>query len=207
MRIGFVVDGKSEYRSLAKLFPQLSCLTGNTFLRVVRADIQPTAPFGAMARACKPRLVELEGRRADRIIILVDREQRVECPGEFAVALGRSAQTMVDTKVGVVVKNRCFENWLIADLDALGCQPGRFRVSASMKRRVTPNKADLIDALPEIKAAVLGDYDKVADSERILANADVSRCALHSRSFRRFLRLVGVPAYRDQSARPHAGVT
>jgi hypothetical protein len=203
VKLGFVVDGQSEYRSLGQLFPQLSELTGNVFLRVLKADLQPNAPFGAMARACKPRLVELEWRKADRILILVDREKRDECPGELAEGLQSAAQKHVGIEVAAVVKNRCFENWLIADIDALVAQPGRFKVTAGAKRLVVPNKADSVDGLAFLKKVVKDDdYQKVGDSQRILAAADVGRCALQSRSFRRFLRLVGAPDYRTQSLNP-----
>lgn len=45
-------------------------------------------------------------------------------------------------------------------------------------------------------------YDKVADSKAIMAKADVSTIAAHSRSFRRFMRLIGCPVYATQSRFP-----
>jgi hypothetical protein len=45
-------------------------------------------------------------------------------------------------------------------------------------------------------------YEKVADSKRILARQSVLTAGQHSRSFRRFLRLVGVPVYSGQSRSP-----
>ncbi|MGO9903074.1 MAG: hypothetical protein ACLP0J_26085 [Solirubrobacteraceae bacterium] len=48
--------------------------------------------------------------------------------------------------VYVVVKVRMFENWLVADYDALAAQRGRFKSSVADRNRVQPNRADAADA-------------------------------------------------------------
>jgi hypothetical protein len=54
-----------------------------------------------------------------------------------------------------------------------------------------------------LKRAAQGDaYEKVQDAKRILERADVLRLATNSRSFRRFLRVIEHPTYREQSAAP-----
>lgn len=96
-----------------------------------------------------------------------------------------------------------YENWLVSDVEALKCQPGRFAVSDADARRVVPNRADRIDAMTLLKRMCKdAAYEKVRDSERILTRADVMRMAENSRSFRRFLRVVGHPSYQRQSASP-----
>lgn len=81
MRVGVVVDGESEYKSLRALFPQLQTATGYTFLRPVLAKFCPTAPYPAIARACQSHLLLLTGKRVDRIVVLLDREDRGDCSG------------------------------------------------------------------------------------------------------------------------------
>ena len=67
---------------------------------------------------------------------------------------------------------------------------------------VDNGKADSVDALALLKQATRGDaYDKVQDAKRILEEVDVAQLAANSRSFRRFLRVIGHPEYRSQSAR------
>jgi hypothetical protein len=39
-----------------------------------------------------------------------------------------------------------FENWLVADYDALAAQRGRFKSSVADRNRVQPNRADAADA-------------------------------------------------------------
>lgn len=204
MRVGFVVDGESEFRSLPRLFDQLRSSTGAQFERPLLAKIQPLAPVPVIARACESRIAILEQRGVDISVILFDRETRPECCGELAVAVHRLLSKFASCNIAVVVKNRCFENWLVADIDALRAQPGRFRVSRAVVRAVSRNNADQTPAVDLLKRCAKGDYDKVRDSYRILEQAEISRIAMNSRSFRRFLRVVGHPLYTAQSRQPAA---
>lgn len=201
MRIGLVVDGQSEVAALPNLYPRLEAETGHQFLRPVLAPIQPLAPPAAIARACGTRVSQLARRGADRVLVLVDREGRPECPGVLALEIqGRLPQAVTTT---VVIKNRTFENWLIADVQALLQQPGRFDVSAGMRSRIEPNHADSADALRLLqRAAIRTAYNKVQDSQRTLARAAPCEMASNSRSFRRFLRCSDHPLYRRQSRHP-----
>jgi hypothetical protein len=200
MRIGIVVDGLSEFRSLGHLYEDLQALTGNQFLTPLHADIQPQAPVGTIAKQCSASIKQLFGRNADRVIVLFDREARSECPG----ALAREVEEKVGLdEVRVVVKDRAFENWVIADIAALRRQPKRFTISQATSKAVQPDKADRVDALTLLKRAAVKDaYDKVEDSKRVFAVADVSNIGANSRSFRRFLRCVGCSSYQHQSSRP-----
>jgi hypothetical protein len=128
---------------------------------------------------------------------------RDDCCGQIAAELRRLLGQRCRDDVTVVVKNRTFENWLIADLDAFDELRARFRLSNATRNAVAPDKADHAAALSLLKASVRsGSYDKVADSRRILGRAEARRIARNSRSFRRLLRVVDHPTYADQSARP-----
>jgi len=108
-------------------------------------------------------------------------------------------------QVHVVVKNRKFENWLIADPKALASLKGRFKPTQAFRKHVSPNKADNVpDGAVLLKQiCVKGSYyHKTQDPPRILAAMDVAEGGRNSRSFRRFLRLVGDRRYRDQSKKP-----
>lgn len=203
MRIGLIVDGEAEFKSLPHVIAALGHASGNTILRPVLAKLTPTAPLPVIARSCTSALQQLEGRRAERVVVLMDREDRSECIPHLASNLKRELCQVTRVAIDVVVKNRMYENWLVADSQALACQPGRFQVSAADRGRVAPSKADHVDALAMIKRSCLGTaYHKVLDSERVLARADTLTIASNSRSFRRFLRCVGHPGYLQQSKRP-----
>lgn len=199
MKIGLVVDGEAEYASMPCLYAQLRKASRHEFLNPLKADIQPLAPVGAIAERCEKAARQLLLRGADRVIVLIDRESRGEAPGVLASAI---ASHVEDDRIVVVIKNRMFENWLIADLDALVACRARFAVARATRRAVERGKADNIDGLGLLKRTTVGDYHKVLDAKRILGKAAVGRMGTHSRSFRRFLRCSGDPTYAAQSRLP-----
>ena len=201
MKVGVIVDGIAEYAALPLLLPRVTAQSGHTY-RVIKADIQPLAPLPAIARACRQPVVQLESRGMDSIVVLFDRETRPECAAEIARAVGAEIGNHAKCHVAVVIKERSFENWLVSDLSAMRGHPVRFRVSRRHRRAVEPNRADEADAVALLRTIVQGAYAKVDDGKRILASADPTRMAQHSRSFRKFLREAGYPAFRTQSKAP-----
>jgi hypothetical protein len=203
MRIGIVVDGVSEYASLAPVLSKVADRTGHVYLRVVKADIQPTAPFPVIARACRPSISQLAARGAELVLVVLDREDRPECPTEIANGVRHALEPEVDCRISIIVKDRQYENWLVADLHALRSHPARFHVTNAHRRAVEPNRADAADAAALLRAIVQrGSYEKVDDSRAIMATAEPERIAQHSRSFRKFLREAGHPRYQTQSKVP-----
>ncbi len=202
MRLGFVVDGRSEFSSLPIVLDKVRGSAPVTLLNPLLADIQPYAPIGHAIRVCRPALVQLAARRVDEIVVLVYREERAECPGELAEDLRIGLQRCTSVSVAVVIKDRKFENWLVADPDALAAQHARCVLSQADRARIEPNKADSADAEAILRRTVRGEYDKVADSKRILSEADLLRMAANSRSFRRMIRVMKISPYRHQSRRP-----
>jgi hypothetical protein len=76
--IGVVVDGQSEYIALPKLFRRIrQCDT----LRVARGAIDAGSPAGAVAKASKSSIRQLQQLGAKLVVLLIDREEREECPG------------------------------------------------------------------------------------------------------------------------------
>jgi hypothetical protein len=97
-----------------------------------------------------------------------------------------------------------FENWLIAGLAALKAMPARFQVTRQFERKVSPNKADNIkNAESALKRICKGaSYHKGKDAREIARHQEPRRIAENSRSFRRFLRVVGCKKYTSQSREP-----
>jgi hypothetical protein len=198
-----VVDGESEYKSLPHLYSALEEQSGHQILKPILAKITPTAPVPAIARACRQGIRQLEGRHVDKILVLLDLERDASaCAPQLASSLTTALEPSPAVAINVVVKVVSFENWLVADMEALLCQPGRFSVADADRHRIQPNRADRADAPTIIKRSCVGpDYHKVKDSDRILAKASIERMAKHSRSFRRFLRCIECPPYVNQSAK------
>ncbi|MBI4500040.1 MAG: DUF4276 family protein, partial [Gemmatimonadetes bacterium] len=109
--------------------------------------------------------------------------------------------------LAVVIKNRRYENWLISDPAAFKRMRKRFRLSKRQVQSIEWDKADSVDGFQILSRAARGAaYSKTADAMQILNYTDPDQMALNSRSFRRFLRVLGHPNYLDQSrsSRPAA---
>jgi hypothetical protein len=203
MRIGLVVDGRSEFEALGRLKPRLDASTGHTLIGPVRANIHPKAHVSGIAAAAIEAIVVLRVRHVERVVVLLDREDRQECCGALADRIAQEIRSKVSEPVDVVLNDRKFENWLVADVQAVQALPARFRLSRTIVNSITPNKADNVDADSVLRNAAVGQaYQTVKDSLRIFEHADLDRIAANSRSFRRFLRVIDYPDYRDQSRQP-----
>lgn len=205
MKIGVVVDGQGEFRALPSLFPKIG--SPHTLLAPLYGDMQPFAPIPQIVGVVKSKLPILRARGAQRVLVLLDRENRNVCPGAWATqladALNQDCGQLGIDKFIVVVKNSCFENWLVADPEAFTRMPRRFSLSAGALASISPNKADNIDAQRLLKAAAQGGtYSKTTDAVRILAAAEPARMAANSRSFRKLLRELEHPLYLKESIRP-----
>jgi len=200
--IGLVVEGVSEFESLPFITAKFAADLPDALRRPVKANIQPAAPVAVIARECARAVRQLEDR-VDRAVIVLDREDRQECCGDLATGIANLVRPNVRCGVDVVLKNSKYENWLVADFDAIQTMGARFRVTDGDRRQIVPNRADSIDAYALLRRAAIREaYDKVRDSVRIARVASPDRIAQNSRSFRRFLRVVRHIRYRTQSARP-----
>ena len=203
MKIGMVVDGDSEYGAMGQVCDKIRGDCGHAFLKPIKATIDPMAPAAAIARMVKERVLATEARGANVVVILLERETRHKCPGNLAAAIRESVEAYSASRICVVLKDRKFENWLVADIRSVAAMRARFDITPGRIRQVEHDRADNIDAHGLLRKAAKGDsYDKVLDSRRILDRADPVQMAANSRSFRRFLRCVGHPRYTTQSRLP-----
>lgn len=204
MKIGLIVEGRSEYTALPELRDQLCAETSASSVKVLHACYDPYARPGRIVRGCQGAVKQLAGRKYDLALVLVDRERQTKAASEIAGEL-EAAFGSVDWGIPlkVVVKDRCFENWLVADLSALRKLRARFEVTVGMMTAVEPDRADRANALDLLRRAAKGDaFGKVDDARRILGGATVAQMAQHSRSFRCFLARLGHPDFQNGSCAP-----
>jgi hypothetical protein len=204
VRISFVVDGQTEYHYLLGLLRQSG--TSNKLIGPpVLCEMQPYAPVKHIAyRIAKKMPIALQ-KRPNLVVVTIDLENREDCPASFASALGteilKRLPSYTNFGISIVIKVRTFENWLVADLAAIK-RLKLFTVSRAIQRAVTPNKADHVDALKLLKQMSKASYDKLSDGKSICRHVSFERIAKNSRSFRRCLRIIGEPKYRNQSKNP-----
>lgn len=207
MKIGFVVDGRAEYHSLKLLLPKID--SPYTLLNPLYADMQPFAPPAQIARVALKRVSIFEQKGADGVVVLLDKEKRGDCTIALWRKLRRAVRQKLDTSpismdVRVVLKVMCYENWLIADPDALRAVPGLLSHIERIERAVAPNKADHVDALHLLnRCTPRGRFNKVAGAKAICNHLDPDRAAHNSRSFRRFLRVLQHTSYRLRTDSKH----
>lgn len=195
MKIGLLVDGRSEYEALPHLMGRLR--TEHTILQhPLKCDIQPHASPAQMALAASKKFPILLHQGADAIVILIDKETRQDCTGELVRAVEREASERLsrldpEARVQVVFKVSCFENWLVADPQALRELTGLFERIERIERQVA-NRADVVNALELLKSCSRQkSYDKPRGAVAICKKLDPQRAAANSRSFRKLLKTLG----------------
>lgn len=194
MRIGLLVDGQAEYQSLPRLVPGITL--PHAVLAPLYCAMQPLSSPGQIAHVASKRFPLLLQRHVDRIVILIDKEHRDDCPGEFATAIATAARQKLSalstsTELAVVVKVSRYENWLVADPAALGTLPGRFKEVERIGSRVSGGRADSVDGLTLLKQSAQGkSFDKVRDAIAICQKLSPDRARKNSASFDKFIRVL-----------------
>jgi hypothetical protein len=196
MKIGLLVDGRAEYQGLPHLLERLR--TEHTILQQpLLCDIQPFASPMQMALAASKKFPILLHKEVDSIIILVDKETRPDCTVELAKDIEReAARRLAKLNPGiwlhVVLKVTTFENWLVADPQALRELSGLFSQTERIERQVSANRADSVNALELLKGCSRQkSYDKIEGAVAICKKLDPERAAASSRSFRKLLKTLG----------------
>ena len=209
MRIGFLVDGQSEYQGLPQLLN--NCVSPHDLIKgVLLAHVHPEGPAPTVANQLMKKVPVLRTKNINRLIVLLDHETSQKCPGDRAEEIESNLNRRIlsaglgfDAKV--VMKFRCLENWLLADVETLKSFGDTFDVSNAPVNLITPNKVDNIpNPIQLIKRCCrsVHSYDKISHSKLILSKANPEKIAENSRSFRRFLHLIDHPLYSTQSRIP-----
>ncbi|GBE29790.1 hypothetical protein BMS3Bbin04_00813 [bacterium BMS3Bbin04] len=204
MKIGLLVDGEAEFRALPKLIERI--IIPNQVVKTLRADLQPLSPDVRIIKEVEKKIPIFTGKNVDIVIVLLDRENRTESPSKWVEEINKVAvksRRCSGVQTVFVIKDRTFENWLLSDISTVASIKGRYTVSKALRSKIEPNKADgnlVIDLMK--KAAKKEGYSKVRDAVFILSKANADKIAANSRSFRRFMRVLGYQPYANQSCLP-----
>lgn len=213
MRIGVIVDGESEYRSIGSV---LNALQSESFQLVGVARCLGMHHESSIEKQASDAVRTIKSSMAtknpEKVVIVVDFETRAACPGVFALRLSEIVRNLalredIVYDIELVLKVRTYENWLVADVNNLRQHKAMFVVSNGTRKSIEPNKADQCNGYVILskckKACKKGtSYDKKRDSQIIMKTANPLEIAKNSRSFRRLLRVLGVEPYTDQSIDP-----
>lgn len=115
MKIGVIVDGRAEYSSLSAVLQRINT-TAEIITQPIKCDIQPYSTAGQIAHVVvKKGLGTLIHRGADKIVVLVDKENRMDCTVEFVQSIEeeiaqRKPVPFTRIEVRVVLKIAAYEN-------------------------------------------------------------------------------------------------
>jgi len=196
VKVGLVVDGDSELFALPILLRSIK--GAHRVVKTVKADIQPYSKPQNIARKVMRQLPLLRELGVQIVVVLLDRENNAACCGQWSAEI-RDAVISLAKDFGflefrVVLKNRTFENWLIADQESLLSQKSRFNWKRLNGEVDELNARDLLN-----KAAIGAAYHKSRDSVRIMRLAVPDRIGFQSRSFRKLLGILGCAEYKTQT--------
>ena len=200
MSIGLVVEGKSAIGAVPVLLRSAGLDVG----RALQFPGQPVdcSVSTLVQKVLLPRVRIAVLKPYTRILVVLDRESRPDCPGDFAIRVRQEIISQLAASFGyegqpavlVVVANRCLENWLIADPDGL---LGHSYIRRSIRTRVGAS-ADERDAIHIINYAYPNGrvYHKTRDAAGLAAKVRVCDPDVRkrSRSLDKLLKEAGLPA-------------
>lgn len=201
--VGLVVEGDAEYYALPRLhkerlIPNCPPLQA-TNLGGVGSHMSPLG-IARMA-AGSVHAHKLAGR--SKVILCIDLEQRPDCAGAFATSVAQALSEALASRncptndTHVVIANRSFEAWLLADAQGLFSRgvlrkaPKFHRFEGSLGLNGTKGKDDLTQLLERT-------YSETRDGPRLFASLDFKEARLWtgagrgSRSLDKFLRFLGI---------------
>lgn len=199
--VGLIVEGETEYKALPQLHtlvpgcPPLKPIN----LRGIGSDRTPVG----IARKVAPQVdVHIQAGRT-KVLVCIDREQRPDCPGQLARAVMQALLTELKQRgyanpdVYVVVADRAFEAWLLAD--ARGLHARRvFKMAPSFHCFEGAMGASDKKGVVEIGKLLGRSYDKVRDGPTIFAKIEFTEARKWeggghgSKSLDKFLDTLGV---------------
>lgn len=141
VRIGIVVDGEAESQALKLLTRRIQIKDVQLFDPRF-ADMQPKSTAKQIARSAATQILILKKQKADRVVVLIDHDDRAECTGDWAVVLEDAFNALGHQDVQVAVKNRKLENWLISDVSVFRKLKARYKLTKAFEKAVKPKPRD-----------------------------------------------------------------
>lgn len=191
--IGIIVEGDGEQEALFEITKKINSKNQNQILKPVYVNVDPKGSPEQIALFCKSRIERFENHKVKKIIVLLDRENLDLCIPERAKQLTISlSKITTSAEICVVIKNKKFENWLIADHKVFESKRKRYKVTKSFINKIDKGKADNVsDAEKLINEIVLDkEYHKRHDAIDICKSSNLQTMEKNSRSFKKFLKEV-----------------
>lgn len=189
MRIGCIVEGDTEYYCTPKLLGRL----GHVVLTPLSIHGSSGNWEQLLLRKVVPRIRALALKAPDKIIIMLDREDRPDCTAELArqatqVISHEITNFKITCSIAIIIADKYFECLLFADYDLLDSMP-------IFSERVSPRLGDTTDGknVLALAKAALREGERYRKNEHgpILArriNLDSTAVAGRNRALRKLLK-------------------
>ncbi len=201
--IGLVVEGDAEFAAFPLLHKN-KLVTGCPPLKAVNlggvgADTKPVG----IARLVVKKVIAYQVAGCARVVVCIDREHRDLCAPQLAIQVMGALKTELQQKgrsaddVHVVVADRAFEAWLLADARGLHTRrvfkraPGFHSFEGQLGERRLLGVVELTNLLGRT-------YSKTKDGPQLFSRLDFAAARAHSRgghgskSLDKFLRTLGL---------------
>jgi len=122
VRVAIIGEGQTEYYCLPTIAGRMgNVVVGHPHIRGAGADCDWDTLFH---RKVVPLVIAMAARRPDKIVIVLDREERPDCPPDLAtrginVIRENCGYCLANCTVSVVISNKKFECLLFADYEAV----------------------------------------------------------------------------------------
>jgi hypothetical protein len=201
--VGLIVEGDAEFEALPLLHKN-KLLSGCPPLKAINlggvgADRKPEG----IARLIAPKVIQHQTAGRTRVVICIDREQRTLCAPGFASAVLEALRAELQrrgkpsTDVYVVIADRAFEAWLLAD--AKGLHQRKVLKSAPRFKSFEGQPGERQHmGVAELSTLLGRPYSKTKDGPALFEKLDFARARQYaqggsgSRSLDKFLRTLGV---------------
>ena len=202
-KVGLIVEGDTEHFALPLLHTK-ALVTGCPPLKSINLGGvgSDRAPVG-IAKLVVGKVIQHQVSGCQRVIVCLDREQRKDCAGQFATSVAKelaaelSARRRATDGVHVVVADRTFEAWILADAKGLHGRIPRLKAPTS-KSFEGQMGIDQKKGTVELSNLLGRPYRKTVDGPRLFAALDFSaarrfeRGGTGSRSLDKLLRTLGL---------------
>jgi hypothetical protein len=194
-KIGVVVEGRAELESFGRLFNHVRvlCCEG------IGGEMTPRG----VALRVRGKVETFWGKaEIQKVVVCIDRERRECCAPGFAAEVQKELTAIIEQRqrrrleLVVVVADRAFEAWILADVQNLFAQkllkkaPKLRSYEGNLGKEERLGKAELEELLG-------GDYSETRDGPRLFARINLAEARRYgkgcygSRSLDKFLRELG----------------
>lgn len=208
-----LIDDKNGYSIISRIITKNMQIDGDVrycSINPISSKCSTTVEINRISQEISNAINNnLRTSNSTNIIVLIDFERLQKklniCPGDISNkiinAISQKSFTKYVENISIVFKVQKLENWLLSDKEAV-----RSIISENIyNEKFNTLSLEKIDELNALKIIdTIWPNNKHHFAKRIVENLDPLRMAQNSRSFRRYLRVLGHPDYKDQSKDPAA---